>query len=159
VIRALIAGVVPRVMCLRYDIDFTDAEWNHLRPLVPAAVHVRRDPTHLKLSRPMIEQGQGVFVPGTLAAPNQWSIYFRMSRKFQWGKAGAPADLAQYATRQTPLKGSVEGFVMELLPAGNYPAAGVTMSIDQVLTAITDADRHFRFPSVAEGRTKWLWPK
>jgi len=108
--------------------------------------------TELNPQSIFVLQGQGVFVPGTLAALNQWSIYFRMSRKFQWGKAGAPEDLAQYAARQTPLKGSVEGFVMERLAAGNYPAEGVTVSIDQALTAMTDADGHFRFPSVAEGR-------
>jgi hypothetical protein len=108
--------------------------------------------TELNPQSIFVLQGQGVFVPGTLAALNQWSIYFRASRRFQWGKAGASADLAQYAAAQTSLKGSVEGFVMERLPAGNNPAEGVTVSIDQSRTAVTDADGHFRFPDVAEGR-------
>jgi hypothetical protein len=110
--------------------------------------------TELNPQSIFVLQGQGVFVPGTLAALNQWSIYFRLSRKFQWGKAGAPADLEQYAARQTPLKGSVEGFVMDRVAAGNYPAEGVTVSIDQSFTTTTDADGHFRFTEVPEGRHK-----
>jgi hypothetical protein len=43
---------------------------------------------------------------------------------------------------------------MERLAAGNYPAEGVTVNIDQTLTAMTDADGHFRFPEVPEGRHK-----
>src|SRR5207244_3801162 len=93
----------------------------------------------------------GVFIPGTLAALNQWSMYFRLTRRFSWGQAGAPSDLAQYAASKTTLKGSVEGFVMDRLAGGNHPAEGVTLSIDQALTAMTDADGHFRFPEVPEG--------
>jgi len=96
-------------------------------------------------------QGQGVFVPGTLAALNQWSIYFRMSRKLQWGKAGMVADLGQYAIARVPLKGSLEGFVMERLIAGNRPAEGVPVSLDGSRTAVTGADGRFHFSEVPEG--------
>jgi len=41
---------------------------------------------------------------------------------------------------------------MERLATGNHPAEGVTVSVDQHLTAMTDAEGHFRFPEVAEGR-------
>lgn len=99
-------------------------------------------------------QGQGMFIPGTLAALNQWSIYFRASRSFNWGKAGAAQDLTLYAAGRTPLRGSVEGFVMERLTAGNRPAEGVTVSIDQSLTSITDSEGRFRFAEVAEGPHK-----
>jgi hypothetical protein len=98
-------------------------------------------------------QGQGVFIPGTLAALNQWSIYFRMSRKFSWGKAGTGGDLSQYVISQVPLKGSVEGFVMERLTEGNQPAEGVSVSVDG-RTATTNADGRFNFPDVPEGAHK-----
>jgi hypothetical protein len=107
--------------------------------------------TSLNPGNIFVLQGQGVFVPGTLADLNQWSAYLRVSRRFHWGKAGAVADLAQYAAGKTPLKGSVEGFVLERLAAANFPAEGVTVVVDHAATAITDADGHFRFPEVAEG--------
>ncbi len=99
-------------------------------------------------------QGQGVAIPGTVATLNEWSVYLRVSRTFHWGQAGGVADLAAYAARQTPLKGSVEGFVMERLADGNRPAEGVTVSIEQFGVAVTGADGHFRFPEVPEGPHK-----
>jgi len=99
-------------------------------------------------------QGQGVFIPGTLAALNQWSTYFRVSRRFHWGKGGALADLARYSLGQAPLKGTVEGFVMERLTSGDRPADGVPVVLDQDRTASTDAEGRFRFAGVAEGSHK-----
>ncbi|HUS05790.1 MAG TPA: carboxypeptidase-like regulatory domain-containing protein [Bryobacteraceae bacterium] len=99
-------------------------------------------------------QGQGVFVPGTLAALNQWSMYFRMTRKFNWGKGGAASDVTGYTVARAPLKGSVEGFVMERLPEGNRPAEGVPVSIDEARTVSTDADGRYRFSDVPEGPHK-----
>jgi hypothetical protein len=96
-------------------------------------------------------QGQGVFVPGTLTALNQWSVYFRLTRRFHWGQLGAAGDLAGYAARQAPLRGSVEGYVRGSFAEGNYPAEGVTLSIDRGQTAVTDADGHYYFPGVPEG--------
>jgi hypothetical protein len=110
--------------------------------------------TELNPQSIFVLQGEGIFIPGTLAALNQWSMYFRVTRRFSWGQAGAPSDLAQYAAGKTPLKGSVEGFVMERLADGNHPAEGVTLNIDQAFTAMTDADGHFRFPDVPEGSRK-----
>jgi hypothetical protein len=98
-------------------------------------------------------QGQGVFIPGTLAALNQWSIYFRMSRRFSWGKAGSGGDLSQYSIAQAPLRGSVEGFVVERSPNGNVPAEGVSVSIDGRIE-VTDSEGRFRFMDVAEGTRK-----
>ena len=40
-------------------------------------------------------------------------------------------DLAQYARDQAPLKGIVEGDVMERLADGDQPAEGVTVTIDE----------------------------
>jgi len=109
--------------------------------------------TELNPQSIFVLQGQGVFIPGTLAALNQWSIYFRIIRKFNWGKAGVVGDLNQYAIRQAPLKGSVEGFVMERLAEGNHPAEGVSVSIDGRVI-VTDAEGRFRFPDVPEGTHK-----
>jgi hypothetical protein len=109
--------------------------------------------TELNPQSIFVLQGQGVFIPGTLAALNQWSIYFRVIRRFTWGKAGMVGDLNQYAIRQAPLKGSVEGFVMERLAEGNRPAEGVSVSIDG-RAVITDAEGHFRFTDVPEGAHK-----
>ena len=79
--------------------------------------------TELNPQSIFVLQGQGVFIPGTLAALNQWSIYFRVVRKLKWGAPGAAGDINAYALRQAPLKGSVEGFVME----GDQPAEGVSV--------------------------------
>jgi len=99
-------------------------------------------------------QGQGVFVPGTLAALNQWSIYFRMTRRLNWGKAGSVSDIAQYAIRQAPLKGALEGFVVEPLPQGSRPAEGIAVKLDQGRTILTDAEGRFHFSDVPEGPHK-----
>jgi hypothetical protein len=107
--------------------------------------------TELNPQSIFVLQGQGVFVPGTLAALNQWSMYFHVTRKFHWGKAIPMGDLAQYSAGKAQLKGSLEGFVMEHLADGNYPAEGVTVSVDQSRTALTDADGHFRLADVPEG--------
>jgi len=110
--------------------------------------------TELNPQSIFVLQGQGVLVPGTLAALNQWSLYFRLSRHFRWGAAPVAADLAQYAARRTPLKGLIEGFVMERLADRNEPAEGVTVAVDESQTAVTDKDGHFRFSDVPEGRHK-----
>jgi hypothetical protein len=77
-------------------------------------------------------------------------MYLRISRKFNWGKAGVVGDLTQYSVAQAPLKGSVEGFVMERLAEGNRPAEGVSVNIDGRAVS-TDAEGRFRFPDVPEG--------
>lgn len=96
-------------------------------------------------------QGQGVFIPGTLTDLNQWSMYFRMTRRFNWGKAGGMVDPVQYSAALAPLKGSVEGFVMELLSGGNMPAEGIPVILDQGRTVTTDADGRFQLLDVPEG--------
>jgi hypothetical protein len=109
--------------------------------------------TELNPSSIFVLQGQGVFIPGTLAAFNQWSMYIRITRKFNWGKAGPVSDLNHYVIAQAPLKGSVEGFVMERLPEGNRPAEGVPVSIEG-RTVSTDALGRFIFSEVSEGTHK-----
>jgi hypothetical protein len=96
-------------------------------------------------------QGQGVFVPGTLAALNQWSVYFRISRKFQWGKDEVTADPGQYALARVPLKGLLEGLVVERMLDGDRPAEGVPVSLDHGRTVLSDAEGRYRFGDVPEG--------
>jgi len=99
-------------------------------------------------------EGQGVFIPGTLAGLNQWSMYLRVSRKFQWGKASELGDLNRYSNGQAALKGSVEGFVMERRSGGDIPAEGVPVILDRGIPVATDAEGRFRFVGVAEGAHK-----
>jgi hypothetical protein len=96
-------------------------------------------------------QGQGVFIPGTLAALNQWSMYSRISRNFHWGKGGTMGDLRRSTLVIAPLMGSLDGFVMERLTEGNRPAEGVSVSLDRNRTVVTDAEGRFHFPEVPEG--------
>jgi len=99
-------------------------------------------------------QGQGVFIPGALSTLNQWSVYFHVTRRFSWGKAALVSDSTGVIVREAPLKGSVEGFVMERFSGGNRPAEGVVVSLDQGRTMATDSSGHFRFADVPEGMHK-----
>ena len=110
--------------------------------------------TELNPQSIFVLQGQGVFIPGTLAALNQWSTYFRAVRNFHWGVAGA-GDVNAYALKRAPLKGSVEGFVMERLAEGNRPAEGVSVVVDG-RAAVTDAEGRFQLTGVPEGDRKVL---
>jgi hypothetical protein len=62
--------------------------------------------------------------------------------------------LTQYTVALAPLKGSVEGFVMERLSTGNVPADGVPVILDQGRTVSSDAEGRFRFVDVPEGAHK-----
>jgi hypothetical protein len=87
-----------------------------------------------------------------LAALNQWSFYFRISKQFRWGKGlAAGGDLAHYAAVRVPLVGVVQGMVMEQSLAEPRPAASVSISIDNNRTATTDANGHYVFSDVPEG--------
>jgi hypothetical protein len=97
---------------------------------------------------------RGVVVPATLSDFNQWSVFFRLSKQLHWGR-GAPAggDLAQYAIRQRPLTGTIEGFVHRSLLSGRQPvAAGIPVMLDGSSTELTDSDGRFRFTNVSEGQ-------
>jgi hypothetical protein len=111
--------------------------------------------TELNPQSIFVLQGQGVFIPGTLAALNQWSEYFRLTRRFHWGKSNALGDVTQYSVAKAPpLRGSVEGFVMERLSTGNAPADGIPVILDQVRTVLTNSQGLFRFVDVPEGAHK-----
>jgi hypothetical protein len=107
--------------------------------------------TELNPQSIFVLQGQGVEVPGTLAALNQWSIYFRVSRKFRWGQLPVTADLTQYAQERIALKGVIEGVVKERHMAGDLPAEGVAVRLDGSRTVRSDVEGRFRFSEVPEG--------
>jgi hypothetical protein len=95
----------------------------------------------------------GLGLNTALAAFNQRSAYFRVSKQFHWGRE-MPAfgrSLEQYTAAHAPLVGSVQGLVSEQSLAGPRPAANVTISLDHYLTAVTDASGRYEFVHVAEG--------
>ena len=87
-----------------------------------------------------------------LAGFNQRSIYFKVSKRYSWGK---PLDqgstMEQYAASHAPLVGSVEGFVMEAALAGTQPAPNVTIILDHGRTAVSDNSGRYSFFDVPEG--------
>ena len=87
-----------------------------------------------------------------LAAFNQWSVYLRIGKQFQWGK-GLPGggSMEEYAAQHAPLVGTVQGLVMEQSLAGPRPAAHVAISLDGYRDAVTDASGRYLFASVPEG--------
>ena len=94
----------------------------------------------------------GIGANTQLAALNQWSVLFRVTRNFHWGK-DVPGDpgLAQYAASRVPLVGTVRGMVMETSLAGPRPAASVAVSIDNNRTTTTDSSGYYQFTEVPEG--------
>jgi hypothetical protein len=97
-------------------------------------------------------QGQGVFVPAILSTLNQWSLYFRMTKRFSWGKP-VPVNpgTSGFSTAQIVLKGTVEGFVTK---AQNRPLEGIPVTLDGETTTFTGTDGRFVFEAVSEGARK-----
>jgi hypothetical protein len=87
-----------------------------------------------------------------LAAFNQWSVFFRITKRFHWGRElPGGTSLAEYAAEHAPLVGSVQGLVKEQSLAGERPAAGVPVSLDHYRTAVTDASGRYELLDVPEG--------
>ena len=88
-----------------------------------------------------------------LAASNQWSFYFRISKQFRWGKGLLPgtSTIEQYAAAHTPLVGSVQGRVTVRGLSGEHPAANVGISLDGYMDTVTDATGRYYFAGVPEG--------
>jgi hypothetical protein len=98
-------------------------------------------------------QSGGVALNANLAALNQWSMFFRLTKQIRWG-GGLPAEtmnLAGGGADGLPLFGTVEGAVTLNMLAGQSPAAGIPVSLDGHRTAVTAADGHYLFSEVAEG--------
>jgi hypothetical protein len=87
-----------------------------------------------------------------LAAFNQWSVFFRISKHFHWGKEmPGGSSIEQYTAVHAPLVGSVQGLVLEQSLAGSRPAPNVAVSLDHYRNVLTDASGHYDFGNVAEG--------
>jgi hypothetical protein len=97
-------------------------------------------------------QSGGIAVNGNLAALNQWSLYFRLTKQIRWG-GGLPAEAMNVASVDAiPLFGTVEGVVTLNMLAGRSLAPGIPVSLDGHRTAMTAADGHYLFREVAEGQ-------
>jgi hypothetical protein len=86
-----------------------------------------------------------------LAASQQWSFYFRLSKQIRWG-AGLPAEkLDRFIVNAAPLAGTVEGMVRIKALAGGAGAPGIAVSLDGGRTAVSGTDGRYIFESVPEG--------
>lgn len=94
---------------------------------------------------------QGIGVPTQLNGLNQWSVYFRINKHFQWGTP-VSGDLEGYTLRNNPLVGVVEGFVFEQQLEGAHPAVGIPVTVDDGRSTLTDSNGHYRIVDVPEGR-------
>jgi hypothetical protein len=87
-----------------------------------------------------------------LAGFNQSSVYFKISKHFQWGKELAQgSSMEQYAAEHAPLVGSVQGLVTEAALAGPQPAPNVAIILDHSRIAVSDATGRYAFADVREG--------
>ncbi len=98
-------------------------------------------------------QGQGVYVPVVLSALNQWSLYFRMTKRLQWGKPLPPGAgfLGGAGSPSIQLKGSIEGFVSA--GEGRW-AEGIPVALEGGPTVLTGANGRFRFEGIGEGQRR-----
>ena len=95
--------------------------------------------------------GAGAGVSQNLAALNQWSLYFSLTKQLRWG-GGLPAEgLDQFAADAVPLVGSVEGVVRTRTLAGTAMAAGIPIALDGGRTVTTGSDGRYLFSEVPEG--------
>ena len=83
---------------------------------------------------------------------SQWSLFFRLSRQLQWG-GGLPQERASSvaAGPALTLTGGIEGVVRLKVLSGGGAAASIPVRLDDARTALSGADGHYVFDSVAEG--------
>lgn len=83
---------------------------------------------------------------------NRWTVYFRLSRTFHWGKP-LPRQYQNASIEEVyPVMGVIEGWVREQTVAGPTPAVGIPVALDGSRTEVTDAEGRFRFADVPQGR-------
>jgi len=83
---------------------------------------------------------------------NRWTVYFRLSRTFRWGRP-LPRRYQNASIEELyPVMGVIEGWVREETGAGPAPAAGIPVVLDGSRTEVTDAEGRFRFADVPQGR-------
>jgi hypothetical protein len=81
---------------------------------------------------------------------NQWSAYFRLTKRLHWGGDLPVEGFERYAATHNPLVGAVEGIVREQLMAGPRAVEGIPVTLDGRV-ATTGGTGHYRFINVAEG--------
>jgi hypothetical protein len=101
---------------------------------------------------------RGMGFPALLAAFNQWSFFFRLTRSVHWGKPIPDQGLDRFTAERIPITGAIEGFVYERSRRGRAPAAGVPVSLDGQRTAMTDIEGRYHFSDVPEGNHKVGFP-
>jgi hypothetical protein len=100
-------------------------------------------------------ESRGLGFPAALGGLNQWSVFFRVVRQFQWGgPLPSPEGIDQFVARQAPLTGLIEGFVYNLAGGRRTPAANVPVWIDGSRLERTDERGRFGFADVPEGPHK-----
>jgi hypothetical protein len=87
----------------------------------------------------------------SLSVFSQWSVFFRLSRQFQWG-GGMPSDnTTGVFVPRASLTGTVEGVVREKALAGAVMAASIPVTLDGLRTVLTGRDGRYVFEDVPEG--------
>jgi hypothetical protein len=97
-------------------------------------------------------QNQGVGFAPLLGSNNQWNLFVRMHRQFNFGPAipGLGGPNAGFP-RELAATGSLEGFVYELRSDAKLPAAGVPVGLDGSRKTMSDEKGRYRFSDVPEG--------
>ena len=96
-------------------------------------------------------QNNGGVIPGSLAGLNQWSMYVRVSKQFNWGGQMPGGGMEQFVRNPIPITGSVEGFVMARSSKGDYPVPGVPVVYEGGRKALTDQTGRYRLLDIPEG--------
>ncbi len=96
-------------------------------------------------------EGAGTGVSENLAALNQWSLYFSLTKQLRWGGGLPTENMDQFAADAVPLVGTVEGVVRTRTLAGAALAAGIPITLDGGRTVTTGSDGRYLFSEVPEG--------
>jgi hypothetical protein len=108
--------------------------------------------TELNPENIFVLEGAGAPVSQNLAALDQWSLYFSLTRQLRWG-GGLPGEsMDQFVAEAVPLVGSVEGVVRSRTLSGAAMAAGIPITLDGSRTVTTGADGRYFFSAVPEGQ-------
>ena len=94
---------------------------------------------------------QGIGVSSSLFGFNQWSYYFRLSKRITWGGGLPRENLERYTAEQIPLVGEIVGFVGEQTLDGARRVEGIPVTLDQSRTALSGPDGRYQFSEVPEG--------
>jgi hypothetical protein len=96
--------------------------------------------------------GQGIPLNPTLARLNNWSIYVRLTRRVVWGERLLVDDSRGVVQRQASLTGTLMGQAKLHTIGGDFPAAGISLTLDSGREAKTDGQGYFKFLKVPEGQ-------